>query len=158
MNWDEYYINMLDAVAERATCNRGKSGCIITQNNRIIVNGYVGSPEGLEHCDDAGHLMIEIRHINGEVRKHCARTIHAEANAIGFAAKYGISLNGSTIYVNMTPCPYICAPLIIAAGINKVICRYKYHAGSYSEELFKKANVELIFMNDKTLEYNNQKS
>ena len=91
-SWDQYFIDMMDTVATRATCDRGKSGCIIVKDRRIISTGYVGSPPGLAHCDDVGHLMKQVIDDDGTTRQHCMRTIHAEQNAICQAAKHGISL------------------------------------------------------------------
>ncbi|MBL6928541.1 MAG: cell division protein DedD, partial [Rhodospirillales bacterium] len=56
-SWDEYFLEMIDTVAKRATCDRGRSGCVIVRDNRILTSGYVGSPPGLDHCDEVGHLM-----------------------------------------------------------------------------------------------------
>lgn len=51
------FLQLADSVASRATCDRGRSGCVITKDRQILVTGYVGSPRGLPHCDDVGHLM-----------------------------------------------------------------------------------------------------
>ncbi len=115
-DWDDYFIDMMDTVATRATCDRGRSGCIIVRDRRIISTGYVGSPAGLSHCDDVGHLMKQVIDDDGTTRQHCMRTIHAEQNAICQAAKHGISLEGSTLYCKMEPCR-VCAMLIISCGI-----------------------------------------
>ena len=44
--WDEYFVEMADAVSKRATCDRGKSGCVIVRDKQLLVSGYVGSPDG----------------------------------------------------------------------------------------------------------------
>ncbi|HPO30111.1 MAG TPA: hypothetical protein PKX28_02645, partial [Candidatus Hydrogenedentes bacterium] len=54
--WDEYFMEVANAIAKRATCNRGRSGCVIARDRTILVTGYVGSPKGFPHCDDVGHL------------------------------------------------------------------------------------------------------
>ena len=60
------------------------------------------------------------------VEEHCQRAIHAETNAIAFAAKYGIALDGATIYVTdalgrkPTPVCHKCSQLIKVAGIVRV--------------------------------------
>ena len=117
-DWDNYFIDMMETVGKRATCDRGRSGCIIVKDKRIISTGYVGSPSGLPHCDEAGHLMKQVIDDDGTMRQHCMRTIHAEQNAICQAAKHGISLEGSTLYCTMEPCR-VCAMLIISCGIKK---------------------------------------
>ena len=50
--WDEYFMEVCHAIAKRATCNRGRSGCVIEKDNQILVTGYVGAPVGLPHCEE----------------------------------------------------------------------------------------------------------
>lgn len=156
-SWDEYFMKLADTVAKRATCNRGRSGCVIVRDKQILVTGYVGSPKGLEHCDDVGHLMKQVTHEDGSVSSHCVRTVHAEQNAICQAARLGISLTESTIYCRMTPCR-TCAMLIINCGIERVICEKKYHAGSESEKMFNQAGINLEYIEEKVLKYDNQQT
>jgi dCMP deaminase len=153
--WDEYFMEVANTIAKRATCDRGRSGCVIARNRQILVTGYVGSPVGLPHCDDVGHLFKKMLHEDGSVTNHCVRTVHAEQNAICQAARLGISLEGATLYCRMTPCR-TCAMLIINCGIDRVVCEKKYHAGSESEVMFKTAGVELAYVNDEILKYDNQ--
>lgn len=154
-SWDEYFMEIANTVAKRATCDRGRSGCVIAKDKQILVTGYVGSPIGMPHCDDIGHQMRKIIHEDGSITNHCVRTVHAEQNAICQAAKMGISLEGSTLYCRMTPCR-TCAMLIINCGIKRVVCEKKYHDGQESEKMFALAGVEIVFMNDEILKYNNQ--
>ena len=154
-SWDEYFMEIANTVAKRATCDRGRSGCVIARDKQLLVTGYVGSPNGMAHCDDVGHQMKQMLHEDGTTTNHCVRTVHAEQNAICQAAKLGISLENSTLYCRMTPCR-TCAMLIINCGIKRVVCEKKYHAGKESEEMFKLANVALEFMNDEILQYKNQ--
>ena len=154
-SWDEYFMEIASTVAKRATCDRGRSGCIIVKNRQILVTGYVGSPRGLPHCDDVGHLFKKTIHEDGSVTNHCVRTVHAEQNAITQAARLGIALEGGTLYCRMTPCR-TCAMLIINCGIERVVCEFKYHTGAESEAMFKEAGVELQYLHDEVLKYNNQ--
>jgi len=151
-SWDEYFMEIAHTVSKRATCDRGRSGCVIVKEKQILVSGYVGSPNGLPHCDDVGHQMKKILHEDGSISEHCVRTVHAEQNAICQAAKRGIALDGSTLYCRMTPCR-VCAMLIINCGIKRVVCEKKYHAGVESEEMFAKAGVELEFFSKEILMY-----
>jgi len=154
-NWDEYFMDIAKVVAERATCNRGRSGCVIAKNKQILITGYVGSPVGLPHCDEIGHQMKTIIHEDGNKSQHCVRTAHAEQNAICQAAKLGIPIDGATLYCKMTPCS-TCAKMIINSGIKKVVCEKKYHLGKESEEMFKQAGVWFEVMNDEVEQYKNQ--
>jgi len=151
-SWDEYFMEIANTVSKRATCNRGRSGCVIVKDRQILVSGYVGSPVGLPHCDEVGHQMKKMLHEDGSISEHCVRTVHAEQNAICQAAKRGIALEGSTLYCRMTPCR-VCAMLIINCGIIRVVCEKKYHAGVESEEMFAKAGVKLEFFNEEVLKY-----
>lgn len=155
-SWDEYFIKLADSVANRATCDRGRSGCVIAKDRQILVTGYVGSPRGLDHCDEVGHLFKKVIHENGQVTQHCVRTVHAEQNAITQAARRGIALEGGTLYCRMTPCR-TCAMLIINCGIERVVCERKYHNGQESEEMFKEVGIELKYMNDEIQQYDGQK-
>ncbi|MFH1290255.1 MAG: cell division protein DedD, partial [Nanoarchaeota archaeon] len=74
-SWDEYFMNVAHSVRERATCDRGRAGCVIVKDKRILTTGYVGSPAGLAHCDEAGHIIKELKHEDGSITKHCLRTI-----------------------------------------------------------------------------------
>jgi len=154
-SWDEYFMEICKAVAKRATCDRGKSGCVIVKDKRLLVTGYVGSPKGIPHCDEVGHQMKTIVHEDGTRTQHCVRTTHAEQNAICQAAMVGIPIDGGILYCKMTPCS-TCAKMIINAGIKKVICEKKYHAGKESEELFSQARIEIEFLEDTIEQYKNQ--
>lgn len=154
-SWDEYFMEITRAVAKRATCDRGRSGCVITRDKQILVTGYVGAPHELPHCDEIGHQMKTVTHEDGRTSQHCLRTTHAEQNAIVQAAKLGISINSGTLYCKMTPCS-TCAKMIINAGIKKVVCEKKYHDGNETEDMFKKAKIELNFIDENVEKYSNQ--
>lgn len=154
-SWDQYFMELANTAAKRATCDRGRSGCIIVRDKHVLVTGYVGSPLGLPHCDEVGHLLKKVTHEDGHVTQHCVRTVHAEQNAICQAAKLGISLDNGTLYCKMTPCR-TCAMLIINCGIKRVVCEMKYHDGQESEEMFRQARVILDFFSGRVVEYENQ--
>ena len=154
-SWDEYFIRLVDEVASRATCDRGRSGCVVVRDKRIICTGYVGSPPGLPHCDEMGHDMKQMVDDDGTVRRHCVRTIHAEQNAICQAARYGLSLEGTTLYCTMEPCR-VCAMLISSVGIRRVVARRRYHAGLETRDLLGNAGVELHILEDVVQSYEGQ--
>ncbi|MCI5051318.1 MAG: cytidine/deoxycytidylate deaminase family protein [Candidatus Pacebacteria bacterium] len=140
-NWDEYFIDIMQSVGTRGTCDRGQVGCVITKENRILTTGYAGAPSGLAHCDDLGHEMHSVTHLSGETSDHCIRTIHAEQNAIAAAARHGVSIEGGTLYCKMTPC-YTCAKMICAVGISRVVAWKDYHRGERSREIFAEAGIQ----------------
>jgi len=155
-SWDEYFLGMINLIGTRGSCDRGRSGCVITREKRIISTGYVGSPAGLPHCDEVGHEMHTVVNEDGTQSRHCIRTTHAEQNAICQAARFGVSLDGSTLYCKMTPC-YTCAKMIINAGIKRVVCAQDYHAGNRSQEIFKEAGVEFVLASSEMTTYADMK-
>lgn len=154
-SWDDYFLGLVDEIASRATCDRGRSGCVVVRNKRIICTGYVGSPSGLPHCDEAGHLLKKMVDEDGTVRQHCVRTIHAEQNAICQAAHYGLPLEDTTLYCTMEPCR-VCAMLIASVGIRRVVAKRRYHAGQETREIFALAGVELDIVEPTVQHYEGQ--
>ena len=110
ISWKNYFMNIAHEVATRSTCDRKHVGAVIVRDKTILSTGYNGSIKGLPHCEDAGCEMVD---------SHCVRTSHAEANAIVQAAKNGVSIDKSEIYVTASPC-YDCFKLIANAGIIKI--------------------------------------
>jgi len=138
--WDEYWMNIVNDVAERSTCLRRQIGALVVKNNVIISTGYNGAPRGFPHCLDVGCRRDELNIASGERHEECVG-VHAEQNAL---LKAGRDAEGATLYVNAFPCK-ICAKLIINAGIKRVVM-----SGGYSDkeglEYLRMANVELKFI------------
>lgn len=153
--WDEYFLNLIKSISTRATCDRGRSACVIVRDKRILATGYVGSPPGMPHCDEVGHLLKKVVDENGSITTHCMRTIHCEQNAIAQAARFGLPLEGSTIYLNMEPCS-TCAKLIASVGIKRVVCERKYHAGAEARDILNQTGVRLEVLHDEVEKYDKQ--
>lgn len=154
-SWDEYFMEVCEAIAKRATCDRGRSGCVIARDNQILATGYVGAPAGLPHCDELGHQLKRLVHEDGAVTTHCVRTVHAEQNAICQAARRGIGIQGATLYCRMTPCRS-CAMMIINCGVTRVVCRRKYHDGAESEAMLAAAGLTLEYVDETVERYDKQ--
>jgi len=148
-------MEVCEAIAKRATCDRGRSGCVIARDHQILATGYVGAPAGLPHCDDVGHQIKQLTHEDGTVTRHCVRTVHAEQNAICQAARRGIAIEGATLYCRMTPCR-TCAMMIINCGIVRVVCQRKYHDGAESEAMFDKVGISVEYVENAMETYDNQ--
>ena len=154
-SWDEYFFKMAEMVGARGTCDRGRSGCVIIRDKRILTTGYVGSPMGLPHCDEVGHEMHTVTNEDGTTSRHCIRTAHAEQNAINNAARSGVALLGATIYSKMIPC-YKCVQSIVNVGIVRVVSQMDYHASKKSKEILKKAGIKLEIINKEIELYKDQ--
>ena len=151
-SWDEYFMEITKVVAKRGTCDRGRTASVLVKNKRIVSTGYVGSPIGLPHCDEVGHEMHTVINKDGKESRHCIRTSHAEENAIIQAARYGIALDGATLYCKMTPC-YTCAKMIINAGIKRVVSAQDYHGGSRTKEIFAAAGIRFNLLSEAMTTY-----
>lgn len=154
-SWDDYFLGLMREVGKRATCDRGRSGCLIVKDKRIVCTGYVGSPPGLAHCDEVGHLMKKVIDEGDNISQHCMRTIHAEQNAICQAAKYGIGLEGATLYCSMEPCR-ACAMMVIGVGIKRVVAEKRYHAGAETRAMFEQAGLQLDVLEEDVADYDDQ--
>jgi len=140
-SWDQYFLNLVKYMGARATCDRGRTSCIIVRDKRILSTGYVGSPIGAKHCDEVGHEMHTVIQEDGTQSRHCIRTSHAEQNAIANAARFGVALEGATLYSYMAPC-YTCAKIIINTGIKRVVCVTDYHGAKRAKEIFKECKIK----------------
>ncbi|NQV14060.1 dCMP deaminase family protein [bacterium] len=134
-SWDNYFMKIAEDVATRSTCDRKFVGAVIVRDKMILSTGYNGSIRGLPHCNEVDHEME-----NG----HCVRTVHAEANAIVQAARNGVTINESDIYVTASPC-YNCFKLIANSGIKRI-----FYGELYRDERIKnhakEAGIELIHL------------
>lgn len=156
-SWDEYFIKIMEMVGTRSNCDRFRGGCVVIRDKRIIVTGYNGAPAGAPTCDEVGHEMHTVTDEDDNSRRHCTRTVHAEQNAICEAARMGISLEGGTLYCQMTPC-YTCAKIIINAGIKRVVCVKDYHAGQRTKEIFQQVGMEYSLLNEEITRYGDQET
>lgn len=114
---DQMLMETAHVISHRSTCERSQVGSVISKDSRIISTGYVGSPAGSDHCYQVG---CEIGSHGG-----CIRTVHAEANAIAFAARSGLGTEGGVLYCTLAPCRE-CAKLIINAGIVRLVYHHPY--------------------------------
>ena len=130
---------MCEAVSKRATCDRGKAGCVIVKDKRIISTGYNGAPRGLKHCLEVGCLREQMGIPSGERQELC-RGAHAEQNAIIQAASSGVSMDGATMYCTTAPCS-TCAKMIINAGIRRLVLGERY-PDALGETLVREAGIE----------------
>ena len=154
-SWDEYFLQMAELVGSRGTCDRGYAGTVIVKDKRMLATGYVGSPVGLPHCDDVGHEMHTVTNEDGSSSRHCIRTAHSETNAIANAARFGVAVEGSTMYSKMVSC-YSCAKVIVNAGIKRFVALNDYHASLQTKDIFKKAGVKLEIINKEITPYKDQ--
>lgn len=116
-------MNLASELARRSHCVKAQVGAVLTKDTRIISIGYNGPPAGTHNCDEEFPETGCARDAKGS----CSLALHAEENAILYASKNGADLEGSTLYVTLSPC-LPCARLIFSSGIKKVLYRNSYAA------------------------------
>ncbi len=139
-SWQEYFMDITELVAQRATCTRRKVGAILVRDKRIISTGYNGAPAKVSHCLDVGCLREQQGIPSGERHELC-RGLHAEQNAIIQAALHGTSIEGATLYCTNKPCA-ICSKMIINARIVEIFYKEGY-ADTLAESLLAEAGIPL---------------
>lgn len=138
-SWHKYYMDIVRVVAERSTCLRRQIGAIIVRNKQILSTGYNGAPSGARHCSELGGCYRIINNIPSGERHETCRGAHSETNAIAQAAKHGVSIDSSIMYVTCQPCS-MCAKSIINAGIKEVYWEEGY-PDSMTKGLFDEAGI-----------------
>lgn len=143
-SFDEIYMQLAEQLARRSHCVKMQVGAVLTKDTRIISLGYNGPPAGTHNCDEEWPDTGCPRDSKGS----CSLALHAEQNAILYAAKNKVDMEGSTLYVTLAPC-IACARVIFSVGIKKVIYKNSYaeYKGIGIEEgveFLKKFGVEVI--------------
>lgn len=150
---EEMFSRVCQVVAQRSTCLRSQVGAILVKDGRIISIGYNGPVSGMPVCVEP---PVDWSKTKGDLPKWlreglnktycqgpgCTRSCHAETNAIAFAAKAGMSVDGCTMYCTMSPC-INCAKVIVNSGIRKLVYLEDYRDQS-GIDLLKKAEVEVV--------------
>jgi dCMP deaminase len=132
-NLDMRYLRMARIWAENSYCQRRQVGCLIVNQQRIISDGYNGTPSGFENvCEDENNVTFPY-------------VLHAEANAITKLARSNNNSEGSTLYVTASPC-IECSKLIIQSGIKRVVYSEKYRLED-GLDLLRKAGIEVEYLN-----------
>lgn len=122
-SFDEIYMELAENLAKRSHCVKAQVGAVLTKDTRIISLGYNGPPAGTHNCDVEWPGVGCPRDSKGS----CSLALHAEQNAILYAAKSNVSIEGSTLYVTLSPC-ISCARVIYTLGIKRV-----YYMSSYAD-------------------------
>jgi len=129
---ENYYLDIAQTVAERATCMRRHFGAIIVKDDEIVSTGYNGAPRGRQNCTDISFFIRDKLQIPRGERYEMCRSVHAEANAIIAAPRD--RMLGATLYMTCvnpkdgslyegTNSCMMCKRQIINAGIETVVVR-----------------------------------
>jgi len=129
--FDDIYMELAVNLARRSHCIKRHVGVVLAKDTRIISIGYNGPPSGTHNCDEEWPETGCPRDSKGG----CSLAIHAEQNAILYAVKNNISVEGATLYTTLSPC-LACARIIFSMRIRRVIYLNSYaeHKGIASDE------------------------
>ena len=120
-SFDSIFMDLAVNLAQRSHCVKAQVGAVLTKDTRIISIGYNGPPAGTHNCDEEWPETGCPR----DSRNSCSLALHAEENAILYATKNGAALEGSTLYITLSPC-LPCARLIFSSGIKEVFFKSSY--------------------------------
>jgi dCMP deaminase len=127
-------------IAQRSTCSRRKNGAVVATDKGVVLStGYNGSLSGMDHCNHECNCrggLVELLESPFTTEPHtkqcpahenngCNLAVHAEANAVYFAARNGVPTKGAIMYCTTEPCTK-CAEAIIQSGIAEVVYSNKY--------------------------------
>ena len=144
---DEYYMGIASAVERGANCLGSQVGAVLVLENRVISTGYNGTPSGFPNCKDRGCVrcydswllkqgrqseMSDQQHQPGQALDRCI-CVHAEENAFITAARFGIHVDGATLYTTQSPC-FGCLKQAVQAGVVRVVYG-KWYAAKYNDAL-----------------------
>jgi dCMP deaminase len=124
--------------AEKSKCVSHHVGAVIVKNKRIISVGYNGTPPNLPNCCDVFDKDNFDREVHHKWQQ--SNEIHAEMNAIGFAAKQGEDVDGCDLYTTISPCND-CLKNLSMTGIKNVYYLYLYDKIDLNPALLKIVNV-----------------
>ena len=128
-------------VSTRSTCNSRPTGAVIVKENHILSTGYNGAMPGAPHCSDQPDwegrpFCFRRAHGVPDIDKYnFCKASHAEANAIAQAAKYGIAIDGATLYTTLAPCD-VCLKLVATSRIRGVYYEHAYESSTPQRDAF----------------------
>jgi dCMP deaminase len=128
---------MAKMVSVRSTCNVRKIGAVIVRRNRILATGYNGAVHGAPHCIDRGPDFCLRRSVgahDSEKYNYCISS-HAEVNAVDQAARFGIPLEGASLYCTLEPCNW-CFKQLVQAGIKRIYYEKPYDSRNKEFDLY----------------------
>ena len=121
LSFNEIYMELAEKLATRSHCVKAQVGAVLTKDTRIISLGYNGPPAGTHNCD----IDFPVEGCPRDSKGSCSLALHAEQNAILYAAKNNVSMQDATLYVTLSPC-ISCARVIYTTGIKKVFFKDSY--------------------------------
>uniref|UniRef100_A0A6M3JMA3 Putative CMP/dCMP deaminase zinc-binding n=1 Tax=viral metagenome TaxID=1070528 RepID=A0A6M3JMA3_9ZZZZ len=174
--WDTYFHSICVTVSTKSPCLSRKIGAVIVKDHSIVSTGYNGPPRGIPHCGQDRFLsdttvskqfddILLLPNIRRRIDFECPRRVlgyesgthmelcpaqHAEENAISNAARLGVSVLGSTLYMNsVIPCSK-CFGTLINAGITEVVIEEVKAYDKHTQYLIDNSSIVIRSFENKT--------
>ena len=128
-------------LGQESKCVSKQVGAILVHEYRIISTGYNGTPAGHANCNQVFNPKNFDREEHHKFSKQCE--LHAETNAIAFAAKHGNATNDSIMFCTLEPCDD-CIKLMIASGVKSVYYLFDYDYSDKNNPLRQYLHIEKI--------------
>lgn len=143
------FLNIAEEIATDSKCVQLHVGAVLVKDKRIISTGYNGTPKGFINCDE----YFENKEFTRDEHHNFSEMfeIHAELNAIIYAALSGIDISNCCIYITHQPCKN-CLKMLCGAGIKKIYYRYAYDKAEVTDLtklMLEQLNIELIHVKEK---------
>jgi len=131
----DFYMRLALVVESGAKCLGSHVGAVIVKDNRVLGSGYNGTPAGYPNCTEtergcrrcAMRLEQPDAGIAGRLYDICL-CVHAEQNAIATAARFGMAIDGATIYTTLQPC-FGCFKELMQVRVRDVVFLRAWKAG-----------------------------
>ncbi len=142
---DKNFMNIAYEVATGSKCVSRHTWAIIVKDNRILSIGYNWTPAWYINCNDYWKGKYTPEHHDWSYKYE----IHAEMNALVWAARNWIKIDEATVYCTYEPC-FDCTRAMIAAGIKKIVFKekYRHHTWTELEDFIKNNWCEIIQLKD----------
>ena len=140
ISWDEMYMKICRAAAERSKDDSTQVGACIVKDKRVLAVGYNGFPSGIKEDEERWTRPLKYTYV-----------VHAEANCLMSAARYGVPVDGATLYSTLQPCAN-CAKHIVQAGIKEVVYDATIpprdeHEHWIAEQILREGGVSIVALN-----------
>ena len=139
--WDVRFMDMAHLVSTWTSCyTPGRAiGAVIVKDKRVMTTGYNGAPAGLPTCKERGECLRRKLGVASGTHAEICYAVHAEQNAIIQAARYGVSIEGATLYCTTQPCTQ-CTKMLINAGITEIVYAEGY-PDNLARELLEESGI-----------------
>ena len=165
-SWDRYFHTICEAVASKSPCLSRHIGALLVKDHSIVSTGFNGPSRHIPHCGherlmrdkELASILLHHNHHPSRISKECPRRIldyesgthmelcpaqHAEENAVSNAARLGVSILGSTLYMNsVIPCKN-CYGTLINAGIVEIVVDEDKVYDRHTQFLIDNSNIKV---------------